>query len=148
MKSRYVLLSIGLIAVALMIGCGTKAPKSFLKTLSPGWASIEIREGLAYEKAWDTTLELLIKNFGIEKMDKDEGYIRTEWLHSWSGEYLAFYRVRVTCKFSPERNKLQFLSEAQYLLDKKKGTWALGSDSRLTSTLKTDLMGTIGRTTR
>jgi hypothetical protein len=45
-----------------------------------------------------------------------------------------------------ERQKtLQVRSEA-WALDGR--TWLIGTDSRLMSTLKTDLMGTVGRTTR
>ena len=54
-------------------------------------------------------------------------------------------RVRVTLKFNPERDNVQVKSEAQY---GGPGNWVLGYDSQLISTLKTDLMGQIGRVTR
>jgi hypothetical protein len=53
--------------------------------------------------------------------------------------------VRITIKFSDDRKKLDVKSEA-LLTQGARGV--IGVDTRLASTLKTDLMGTIGRTTR
>jgi hypothetical protein len=76
---------------------------------------------------------------------KDDGYIQTGWLHTWSGMYQEDYRVRVTVKFAADRKTLRVRSEAWMLNGRN---WLIGTDARLMSTLKTDLMGTIGRTTR
>ncbi len=139
---RFTLLSL---LVCLLISCASSTPRSFSTTQSPGWASVELREDLEYEPAWETVLELLIKNFDIDVALREEGYIRTGWLYSWSGEYLSYYRVRVTLKFSADGTTLQFKPEAQLLKDEN---WRIGTDTRLVSTMKTDLMGTVGRTTR
>jgi hypothetical protein len=55
------------------------------------------------------------------------------------------YRVRVTAKFSPDHTKVEVKSEAEY---GGAGRWIAGYDTRLLETLKTDIMGNIGRTTR
>ncbi len=122
-----------------------RTPASFSRTQNQAWSSTEIRTGVKYNRAWDMVFEILSKDFEIDAAMREDGYIRTGWLHTWSGLYQANYRVRVTIKFSPDRSKLQFLSEAQALVGRN---WILGTDSRLVSTLKTDLMGTVGRTTR
>jgi len=127
------------------VGCATSPPRSFSRMQSPTWASFEVRKDLDYERAWNTVLEILIKDFDIDMALRDEGYIRTGWLYTWSGAYLSHYRVRVTVKFSPDRKTLQFRPEAHFLQGKE---WSIGTDARLVSTIKTDLMGTVGRTTR
>ena len=90
-------------------------------------------------------IEILVKNFDLDIVLRDEGYVRTAWLNTWSGTYLSGYRVRITIKFSPDRTKLQFRPEAHFL---QGAQWRVGTDTRLVSTIKTDLMGTVGRTTR
>jgi len=137
-----------LVLIGTLWGCGPAMPKSFIKTSQPSWTTIELREGLEYDQAWDTVLDLIIKQFDIDKVVKDEGYILTDWTNSWSGDYLKYYRVRTTVKFSPDRTKVQLKPEAQFLTDEGKDSWVIGSDARLLATLKTDIMGTVGRTTR
>ena len=106
---------------------------------------MEVRDEGEYEHAWNMVFEILSRDFEIDSAMREEGYLRTGWMHSWSGVYQTGYRVRVTVKFDPDRTKFQFLPEAQALMGKE---WVTGIDVRLVSTLKTDLMGTIGRTTR
>ncbi len=129
----------------LLSGCSTPKPASFSHTTAPGWASVEIREGVDYNRAWDTVFNILSREFDMVTVMKDDGYIQTGWLYTWSGVYQDNYRVRVTAKFTSDRKTLQVRSEA-WALDGR--TWLIGTDSRLMSTLKTDLMGTVGRTTR
>lgn len=146
MKSKIKLTILSFVGLISLLGCATSVtPPSFSQTKSQAWSSMEIRDGVEYERAWDTVFEILSRDFEIDSAMREEGYLRTGWMHSWSGTYQTGYRVRVTIKFSPDRTKLQFLSEAQALMGKN---WVIGTDARLVSTLKTDLMGTIGRTTR
>ncbi|MFC1525006.1 PEGA domain-containing protein [Planctomycetota bacterium] len=123
----------------------SSAPVSFVKMIEPTWASVEIREGVAYEQAWKTIVDLLVRKFDMAVLSKENGYMRTAWLFSWTGELREDYRVRVTIKFSPDHKKVDVKSEANY---KHKTGWLMGSDTALLKTLKTDLMGTVGRTTR
>jgi hypothetical protein len=104
-----------------------------------------VRDGVDFDRAWKTTLGILVREFDIEFVSKDDGYIRTSWTHTWSGVYQQNYRVRATAKFSDDRKSVDIKSEAQAL---QGSIWLLGVDSRQLSTLKTDIMGTIGRTTR
>jgi hypothetical protein len=53
--------------------------------------------------------------------------------------------VRVTIKFSPDHRKLDVKSEAQFHTNTG---WVLGTDEALLQTLKTDIMGSVGRSTR
>jgi len=81
----------------------------------------------------------------VEFISKDDGYVRTAWTYTWSGVYQQNYRVRVTAKFSDDRKSVDIKSEAQAL---RGSDWLTGVDARQLATLKTDMMGTIGRTTR
>ena len=81
----------------LLAGCAT--PKTFVKTLEPTWATVELRTDMPYEKAWDSVVDIMVKRFDLEILSKDDGYIRTGWLYTWTGKLMENYRVRVTIKF-------------------------------------------------
>jgi len=98
-----------------------------------------------YDRAWKTVWSILYRDFDIEFASKEDGHLRTSWLYTWSGLYQPNYRVRVTVQFSDDRRTFHVKAEAQAEAGSQ---WVLGVDSRLVSTLKTDLMGTIGRTAR
>lgn len=76
---------------------------------------------------------------------RQDGYARTTWLYSWTGKVKENYRVRVTSKFTPDHRVVEIKSEAEY---GGPGDWVAGYDSRLLETIKTDIMGKVGRTTR
>jgi hypothetical protein len=144
MKRGFRLLPLVSLVLALT-GCATSKPTSFSRVNAPGWATVEIREGVEYNRAWDTVFAILTRDFDFSLVLKEDGYMQTAWLYTWSGIYQENYRVRVTVKFAPDRKSLQFRSEA-WALDGS--AWVVGTDSRLMTTLKTDLMGTVGRNTR
>ena len=92
-----------------------------------------------------TVFDIPIKDFDVAMALKEDGCLRTEWLYSYGGKYDFQYCVRVTVRFAPDRRSLRVRTDAQF---KEGDNWQMGVDSRLLTTLKTDLMGTIGRTTR
>ncbi len=120
-------------------------PVTFVQTLEHNWATIEIVENMEYEKAWSAVVDLLVRRFDLEVLSKENGYLRTTWLYSWTGELREDYRVRVTIKFSSDKSKVEIKSEANY---QKTSGWVIGSDTALLQTLKSDIMGTVGRVTR
>lgn len=121
------------------------APATFIQTMEPTWATVEIRDGMTYPEAWNALVDLLVKKFDLEILAKEDGYCRSTWLYSWTGELRDDYRVRVTLKFSSDRSKVEVKSEANYRVG---NNWVQGSDTSLLQTLKTDIMGTVGRVTR
>lgn len=137
MKRRVFLI---LLLTIIFAGCGS-APRTFFKTFSPTWATIEFRDDIEYDQAWKDVMDILIRNFDIEIAQKDNGYIRTGWVYTWTGRYTDYYRVRVTAKFEPEKRTIDIKSEAYY-------RDYVGYDTRLLETVKGDIMGTIGRKTR
>ena len=133
------------LVMVVMIGLMGCAPKSFVRTMEPTWASVEVKNDIPYEKAWACVVDLLAKRFDLVVISKEAGYVRTAWLYTWTGTLRENYRVRVIAKFSPDKKKVEVKSEAQY---SGPSGWIMGSDTRLLSTLKTDIMGSVGRTTR
>lgn len=135
----------GIVSLFLLVLVGCVAPKTFVKTLEPTWASVELREDINYDKAWETVVDSLVKRFDLEVLSRENGYLRTNWLYTWTGRLNERYRVRVTAKFSPDHKKIELKSEAEY---GGAGMWVMGYDTRLLETIKSDIMGSIGRTTR
>ncbi len=143
MKTRFWLAVVCL--TGLLCGCATTAPTSFSRKEGAGWATVELRNGVTYDHAWETVFSILSRDFEMATVLKGEGYVQTGWLNTWSGLYQPSYRVRATVRFATDRKSLQVRSEAWFFNGE---TWLVGTDARLMSTLKTDLMGTVGRTTR
>lgn len=134
------------VLAALLAGCmSVEPPQAFLRYGAPGWTALEVREDVSYDRAWKVVVAILVRHFDLEFLSKEEGYLRTAWLHTWSGVYLTYYRVRVTVLFSEDRKTIQIKPEAQFLSE---SGWEEGADSRLLPNLKAELVGTIGRTLR
>ncbi|MCM8808331.1 MAG: hypothetical protein ABIK77_08080 [candidate division WOR-3 bacterium] len=129
----------------LLIYCPSRPPKTFVRTMEPTWASIEIRKELSYEDAWNLIVDALAKKFDLEVISKEGGYVRTAWLYTWTGRVDQNYRVRAIIKFTPDRKKVEIKTEAEY---GGPGKWVLGWDESLLTTLKSDIMGLVGRATR
>ena len=145
-QAEVIAIALGLVLlVGLIVAAGPKPPRSFVQTMEPGWASVEIREGMSYDKTWASVVDLIARKFDLEVISKEGSYIRTTWLYTWTGELREDYRVRVIIKFSPDKTKVDVKSEAHYL---KGNDWVAGTDTALLKTLKTDIMGTVGRVTR
>lgn len=119
--------------------------------MDPGWNSVEIREELTYDDAWEAVVDTIARKFDIEILSKQDGYLRTGWLHTWTGKLEESYKVRSVIKFTPDKHKLEVKSEAQHFNPGFLGIgqgWEMGTDELLTTTLRTDIMGKVGRTAR
>lgn len=120
-------------------------PRTFIRESEPSWATIELRKGLSYEDAWALVVDNLAKRFELEMVSKDGGYARTSWIYNWTGNVTQKYRVRATVKFQPDKTKVDIKTEAEW---GGPGKWTPGYDDNMLTTLKTDIMGTVGRTTK
>lgn len=135
-------------ASAILLSC---APKTFISTTNPGWNTVQVREDLSYDQAWTSVVDLIAKRFDIEIMSKEDGYLRTAWSHSWTGEVKENYKVRAIIKFSPSGQNLEVKTEAQYRDRGVAGVgsgWQMGTDEVLNHNLRTDIMGSVGRVSR
>ena len=145
-KMYFLIIIISVVIFITFIGCSS-TPESFIKAYEPSWTSIEIRENLNFESAWSQVVDVLAKKFELEMISKDGGYIRTSWIYTWwkIGQRTENYRVRAIVKFSANGKNVDIKTEANYLDDDQ---WIVGFDDRLLETVKTDIMGLVGRTTR
>ena len=133
---------------ALLIITGYSQKGSFVKSSESEWTTIQIRDDLSFEKAWGEVLDLIAKRFEMEMISKEGGYGRTSWVYDWlkPGTPKKTYRVRVIFKFSADHTKIDLKTDAQKLA--KGGVWISGYDTKLMETVKMDIMGVIGRTTK
>ena len=139
-----------IVVSAILVGVSC-APSTFVRTMEPGWNTVEVREDVTADQAWETTVDLIARKFDIEILSKEDGYLRTGWLHSWTGNLSETYKVRAVVKFNSDKTILEVKSEAQYYSTGVLGIgqgWKMGTDELLTTTLRTDIMGKIGRITR
>lgn len=135
---------LALLLTAFAAGCRS-APSTFVYTAEPTWAAIELRDDVDVDHAWTTVTDILARRFDLEMVSKESGYLRTNWLYTWTGKLRPDYAVRCIVKFPPGGRRCDLKSEAQY---GSPGSWNYGTDTGLLQTLKTDIMGAIGRTTR
>lgn len=133
-----------LLISVVLISC---APSDFVQTSDVSWSTIPLRSNITIDKAWDAVIDVVAKKFEMELISKDGLYARTGWFYTWNtkGIYTRNYRNRVIIKFSVDKNNVEVKTEAQYGKDRR---WKNGFDSRLLKTIKQDIMGVVGRTTR
>lgn len=141
------LFSAGSIISLMVVGC---APSSFVKGQSSGWKVIELNDAIKgnYDDAWMKTVDTIARDYDIEMLDKDSGYLRTTWTYGISGGVFNRYRGRITVKYpevkTPE--KIEVKTEAQWLNDTSKGLWVPGWDTSFQRDIFTALSGRLGRT--
>ena len=137
-----------LCAMALMLAAGGCAPSSFVKQ-SAGWKSVEFNQNVnTFNIAWQTCVDTIAKDYDIEMLDKNSGYLRTTWIYGISGGTYNRYRGRITVKFPEltDPTKVDIKTEAQWLSDTSSGLWIPGFDSIFQRDVFTALTGRLGRT--
>ena len=148
MKEKSVMVGfITLVSLLLIGGC---APASFVKGHGAGWKTIELNDNLKhnYDISWQKTVDTIARDYDIEMMDKDSGYLRTSWLYGISGGIYNRYRGRITVKYPEvkEPKKVEVKTDAQWLLDPYYGVWQRGWDRSFNREVFTTLSGRLGRT--
>jgi hypothetical protein len=133
MPMRCSILAVALLALGLVGGCASQPPT--FQPLEPGWIAIEVRDDITYDREWFFLVDRFSRQFDLEVVAKESGYIRTAWLTALNNES---YALRVTAKLEPQKKVLQFKTEARFKT-------ALGTDSEFTALLKTDVTGSLGR---
>ncbi len=131
--------------VFLAVGC---APSTFVKGQGAGWKSMELNPATInqYDVAWQKTVDTIARDYDIEIMDKDSGYLRTAWTYGISGGSFNRYRGRLTVKYPDVKDprKIDIKTDAQWL--DRNGYWVPGWDSVFNRDVFTALSGRLGRT--
>ena len=135
-----------LLLTTLLVGCGG-GPSTFIQKYEPTWVSVEIRDDLSTEQAWKEVVDIVAKQFELEIISKDGLYLRTPWIYTWAkkGKLTENYRVRLIIKFSANGRRIDIRADAEKFDGEK---WIVGYDKRLLETVKTDIMGVVGRVTK
>ena len=132
----------------LAVGC---APRTFVRS-APGWKTIEFRDGLVnnYDDAWQKTVDTIARNWDIEILDKDSGYLRTAWVYGISGGPQIKYRGRITVKYPeikmPEKVEVKTSAEWWAYGGPYAPIWVKGFDSSFQRDVFAELSGRLGRT--
>ena len=142
MIKRNVAILLSLSVVAIIVGC---APTSFVKTSVADWKTVEFRPNLERESAWRMIADTLAKNYDIEVIDKDSGYIRTAWMHTTTGKVNERYRTRIISKIPLSDDRVEIKTEAHWLSD---SGWVAGYDTIMMDQVYSDIQGSVGRVTR
>lgn len=132
------------LALCLCLVCvGSMEAKKTWKKGTAEWKKIQIQESLDYNHAFNTALEMVSNNYEMDLINKDGGYIRSEWsyMKNKKGKRIKDMRMRITIKFNHDRTQLQVRTEAQKL---KRDEWIEGEDSALSKQIRDDLQGALG----
>jgi hypothetical protein len=136
-----------IMAFCCLGGCQSR-PQTFIEQPAT-WNSVTIRKGLAKDAAWQKVADLLAKNYDLEVMNKDTGYIRTAYKLTMdrysNGQMESCYRKRVTAKIQSDADIIEIKTEAGWW---DATCWVEGYDSGDLSTLKTDIAAVIGDATK
>lgn len=141
----------GIIAIVAAIGllqsCASFGkPRTFVKATDGGeWSTIQVRDDLPFDKAFNEVLDVCAKRFEMDMISKEGGYARTNWSYTWAtkGKKSEKYRTRVLFKFSADRTRVDIKTEAQF---GGEPNWIIGYDTQLLQVMKEDISGVIGRT--
>ena len=100
---------------------------------------------IKYELAFDDVLSIVTRNFEIDMISPEAGYIRTKWNTTYirmsDGSIRRDYRVRVTIRMSKERMRVEINAEAERMI---RDYWRRGYDTRLLETMRQDIAGIVG----
>ncbi len=139
-----------ILVVSVLCVCSGCAPSSFVKNQSPGWKVIELNNSLTgqYNEAWMKTVDTIARDYDIEMLDKDSGYLRTAWAYGVSGGTYNRYRARITVKYPEVKvpEKIELKTEAQWLDSQNYNRWIPGWDRNFQRDVYTALSGRLGRT--
>ncbi len=106
-------------AVLLLIllpGCQPAA------TVSPdaGWITYEVRDGVSYDEAWMIVVDaILARDYQFEILAKDDGYVKTEFLHETVESMGVEVRTRISVKFSYGRKTVRMKVDEDYVQGQK-----------------------------
>lgn len=133
-----------------VVGC---EPATFVKQPA-GWKTIELRNDMqeTYTKAWQVAVDTVARQWDVEILDKDSGYLRTAWKYGiagTTGSTSARYRGRISLKFATAEQesptKVEVKTDASWL-DNYNLLWIDGYDTSLQRDVYDVLSARLGRT--
>ena len=146
MRKLLLLLSmVGLMGT--LVGC---APSTFVQGQSAGWKTIVLNDQVKgnYSAAWQKTVDTIARDYDIEMLEKESGYLRTGWKYGISGGTYNRYRGRITIKYpnTETPSQVEVKTDAHWLSDPAYGVWMEGFDRSFNRDVYVNLSGILGRT--
>lgn len=84
------------------------------------WITFGVREGLSYSEAWRVVQDaLLTRGYQFETLSKDDGYMKSEWLHETVESQGVEVRTRVSVKFTYGRRTVRIKVDEDYIIGYK-----------------------------
>ncbi|PLX32620.1 MAG: hypothetical protein C0600_02005 [Ignavibacteria bacterium] len=84
------------------------------------WITYEVRDGLDYNEAWRVVVDaLLTRGYQFETLSKDDGYMKSEWLHETVESQGVEIRTRISVKFTYGRRTVRVKVDEDYLIGYK-----------------------------
>jgi len=104
-----------LLGLPVLFGC-----QPIVSEDTSNWITYEVRGGLSYNEAWMVVVDaMLTRGYQFETLSKDDGYMKTEWLHETVQSQGVEVRSRVSVKFSYGRRTVRIKIDEDYLVGYK-----------------------------
>lgn len=85
-----------------------------------GWLTFEVRDGLKYDEAWNVVTDaILTRGYQFEITVKDDGYIKTEYVHETVESMGVELRTRISVKFTYGRRTVRMKVDEDYIVGYK-----------------------------
>ena len=115
MKRFALLLGLVVPFVGLFTGC-----QPIVTDQDNGWITYEVRDGLSYNEAWMVVVDaILTRGYQFETLSKDDGYMKTEYLHEVVESLGVEVRTRIAVKFQYGRRTVRIKVDEDYLVGYK-----------------------------
>ncbi|MDP1675525.1 MAG: hypothetical protein Q8L88_01575 [Bacteroidota bacterium] len=142
MKNIYTFGFLSITSLALLNGCGTSAPESFMRMTKQYWEVVDVKQSIKYDDAWQRVIYIVTKKFELEMISKEDGYVRSAFGPSYFSEDMINdkYQVRIVAKFTPDRKKVEYKIESRIWTGK---IWENGSDVRVAANMRKDFVNSL-----
>lgn len=85
-----------------------------------GWITYEVRDGLSYNEAWMVVVDaVLTRGYQFETLSKDDGYMKSEYMHEVVESLGVEVRSRISVKFQYGRRTVRMKVDEDYLVGYK-----------------------------
>ena len=115
MKRTVIASLLVLLGLPVLFGC-----QPIVNEEGDNWITYEVRQNLEYNDAWMVVVDgLLTRGYQFETLAKDDGYMKSEWLHETVESQGVEVRTRISVKFTYGRKTVRIKVDEDYLIGYK-----------------------------
>ncbi|MCZ7555314.1 MAG: hypothetical protein M5R41_02775 [Bacteroidia bacterium] len=104
-----------LLSLPVLFGC-----QPIVSEDNDNWITYEVRQSLDYNDAWMVVVDgLLTRGYQFETLAKDDGYMKSEWLHETVESQGVEVRTRISVKFTYGRKTVRIKVDEDYIIGYK-----------------------------